>query len=315
VEVMTHRFFIPPNWLTPPAVRLSGETARQIKTVLRMAPGDEIVVLDNSGLEYRVRLTMVGREEVQGQIIAQQPAQGEPQIHLTLVQGTLKGQKFEWVLQKGTELGVSRFVPAICQRSVVDKEEDLAGKQTRWERIIQEAAEQSRRGRLPVLAPAVPLAEAIRQAGGATPSPLLLMPWEESTGLTLKAALGESRPQAVTVFIGPEGGFTAAEADMARQAGVRLVTLGPRILRAETAGLAVCAAIWRTGWWEQILTVPLLPLEYLKQCWVFPRKQSFKPCCVLRLTCYFSYAQQILEFNSWNSLKDSHGSRTPHSLY
>lgn len=248
---MTHRFFIPPHWLNPPAVRLSGETARQLKSVLRLGPGDEIIVLDNSGLEYRVRLAAFSREEVQGHIIAHQPAQGEPRLHLTLVQGTLKGQKFEWVLQKGTELGVSRFVPAICQRSIAGKADDLAGKQPRWERIIREAAEQSRRGRLPGLAPAVPLAEAIRQASGQSPPPLRLMPWEEAAGPTLKTALHEARPQAVAVFIGPEGGFTAAEAELAGRAGVRLVTLGPRILRAETAGLAVGAAIlYELGEWE-----------------------------------------------------------------
>lgn len=249
---MTHRFFIPLNRFSPPIVHLSGETARQIKSVLRLGPGDEIIVLDNSGLEYRVRLAAFSRDEVQGHIIAQQPAQGEPRLHLTLVQGTLKGQKFEWVLQKGTELGVSRFVPAICQRSIVGKADDLAGKGARWERIIREAAEQSRRGRLPMLAPAVPLAEAIWQASRPTPPSLLLMPWEEATGLTLKAALRESRLQAVTVFIGPEGGFTAAEAELAGQAGVRPVTLGPRIFRAETAGLAACAAIlYELGEWER----------------------------------------------------------------
>jgi 16S rRNA (uracil1498-N3)-methyltransferase len=248
---MTHRFFIPPNWLTPPTVRLTGEAARQIKTVLRMQAGDEIVVLDNSGLEYRVRLTTLGRNEVQGQVIAQQLAQGEPQLHLTLYQGTLKGQKFEWVLQKGTELGVNTFVPTVCQRSVVSKMDELTGKQARWERIIQEAAEQSRRGRLPGLAPTISLAEAIHQASGQMPPPLLLMPWEEAGESTLKAALRETKPQAVAVFIGPEGGFTGGEAELARRAGIRLIKLGPRILRAETAGLAVCAAIlYELGEWD-----------------------------------------------------------------
>lgn len=241
---MTHRFFIPPAWLTPPTVILQGETARQIQTVLRLRPGDEITVLDNSGLEWGVRLTDLGKNEVRGEIVSQGTAQGESGLSLTLYQGTLKGQKFEWVLQKGTELGVSRFVPLLCQRSVVSKADDVAGKGTRWERIIQEAAEQSRRGRLPRLEPALPLAAALQSASPpGSPAPLLVMPWEEATGLTLKSVLAEVRPALIGVFIGPEGGFTAAEADLAREAGVRLVTLGPRILRAETAALAVCAAI------------------------------------------------------------------------
>ncbi|GIK41348.1 MAG: ribosomal RNA small subunit methyltransferase E [Chloroflexota bacterium] len=250
---MTHRFFIPSHWLTPPTVTLSGETARQIQTVLRLRPGDEITVLDNSGLEWQVRLTGLHKNEVQGQIISRQQAQGEPRLHLTLYQGTLKAQKFEWVLQKGTELGISRFAPTLCQRSVIGKADDVAGKQARWERIIQEAAEQSGRGQLPHLEPALSLAAAIKAASQPTePALLLVMPWEEAADLTLKSVLAEVKPAAVGVFIGPEGGFTAAEADLAREAGVRLVTLGPRILRAETAALAVCAAIlYDMGEWAR----------------------------------------------------------------
>lgn len=249
---MTHRFFIPPAWLSSPGVTLHDQAARQIQTVLRLQPGDEIIVLDNSGLEWQVRLTELRKNEVRGEVVNQRPAQGEPNLQVTLYQGTLKAQKFEWVLQKGTELGVSRFVPTICQRSVVTKMADLAGKQARWERIIQEAAEQSRRGKLPRLEPAMPLTAAIQKARQPIqPAPLLVMPWEEETGLALKSVLVEARPQAVGVFIGPEGGFTAAEADLAREAGVRLVTLGPRILRAETAAVAVCAAIfYEMGAWN-----------------------------------------------------------------
>jgi 16S rRNA (uracil1498-N3)-methyltransferase len=223
---------------------LHAETARQIQTVLRLRPGDEIIVLDNSGLERRVRLTELRKNEVRGEVISQQPAQGEPRLRLTLYQGMLKAQKFEWVLQKGTELGVSCFVPTICQRSVVGNVDDLVQKRARWERIIQEAAEQSRRGRLPRLEQVMPLAEALQLVSQpAQPTSLQIMPWEEATGPSLKRILAEVKPQAVAVFIGPEGGFTATEATMAREAGAHLVKLGPRILRAETAGLAVSAAI------------------------------------------------------------------------
>jgi 16S rRNA (uracil1498-N3)-methyltransferase len=100
---------------------------------------------------------------------------------------------------------------------------------------------------------AVPLAEAVRQASQQMRPPLLLMPWEEASESTLKTVLRETNPQAVAVFIGPEGGFTADEAEIARQAGVRLVKLGPRILRAESAGLAVCAVIlYELGEWNPL---------------------------------------------------------------
>jgi len=239
-SLVSHRFFISPNWITPPTVNLSGETARQIKTVLRMNPGDEIVVLDNSGTEWRVRLTAVGKNEMRGEIVAQQLARGEPALNLTLYQGTLKGQKFEWVLQKGTELGVACFVPTICQRSVVRRVADLEKKRARWEQIIREAAEQCGRGKLPVLAPPIWLTDALIHA---QPANLILMPWEEAGGVSLKDVLRTAKPTGIALFIGPEGGFTSEETALAQQAQAQLITLGPRILRAETAGLAAIAAI------------------------------------------------------------------------
>lgn len=249
---MTHRFFIPPDWLTPPIVSLRDETAYQIKTVLRMQAGDDIIALDNSGVEWHITLTEVSRDAVRGRIVGQQSAQGEPNVQLTLYQGTLKAQKFEWVLQKGTELGVSRFVPTICQRSVVSRTEDLDHKQVRWQRIIQEAAEQSGRGKLPVLEMAMPFPAAIEQARqGTSAESLRLMPWEEAEGRPLKAILAGVHAKSVALFIGPEGGFTTVEAAMAQATGVQLAKLGPRILRAETAGLAVCATVlYELGEWD-----------------------------------------------------------------
>jgi 16S rRNA (uracil1498-N3)-methyltransferase len=244
----THRFFIPPQWINPPTVCLHGQTARQIKTVLRMKRGDHIIVLDNSGMEWQVTLTNVDQDEMAGQIVAEQPAQGEPNLQLTLYQGTLKGQKIEWVLQKGTELGMSRFVPTICQRSVVNKLEALAKKHARWQQVIREAAEQSQRGKLPRLEQAMSLAEAVQCAQS---TPLILIPWEEASDSSLKAILSKTKVNAVAIFIGPEGGFTKAEVALVCEAGGQIVKLGPRILRAETTGLAVCSAIlYEMGEWD-----------------------------------------------------------------
>jgi len=236
---MPHRFFVPKNCITPPTVQLPADVARQVNTVLRMQPGDKIVVLDNSGTAWQVKLTEVSKSAVRGQIVDQQSAAGEPKLHLTLYQGTLKAQKFEWVLQKGTELGVSRFVPTVCQRSVVRDRNALLKKQSRWQQIIREAAEQSGRGKLPVLHSVMSLAEALTAT---QPEELILMPWEEATDESLNTVLVEPVTN-IALFIGPEGGFSAAETTNAQRTGARLVTLGPRILRAETAGLAACAAI------------------------------------------------------------------------
>ncbi|MCB0169457.1 MAG: 16S rRNA (uracil(1498)-N(3))-methyltransferase [Anaerolineae bacterium] len=237
---MPHRFFISPNCIIPPTVHITGDTARQIRTVLRMRPGDEIIVLDNSGLERWVTLTHIDKTSVQGQIIAEQPNPAEPKLHLTLFQGMLKAAKFEWVLQKGTELGVSCFVPTLCQRSVVRDAASLAKKESRWQQIIREAAEQSGRGKLPTLAPACSLPEALIQAQTAD---LILFPWEETSDVELKSVLKDFTPARVALFIGPEGGFTPDEARLAQDHRAKLVSLGPRILRAETAALAASTAL------------------------------------------------------------------------
>lgn len=238
---MPHRFFIPPNNIIPPIVQFSGDTVRQIKTVLRMQPGDEIVVLDNSGAEYRVALVSVEKRQVTGRIIAKQTAIREPAVGVTLYQGMLKANKFEWILQKCTELGVCRFTPTICQRSIVRDPKSIAKKNERWQAIIREAAEQSGRGRLPQLEPAISLAEAVSQAQA---EGVVIMAWEEAADQSLRQTLSEAQTERMALFIGPEGGFAPEEAALARESGAKLVTLGPRILRAETAAIAAVASIF-----------------------------------------------------------------------
>jgi 16S rRNA (uracil1498-N3)-methyltransferase len=152
----------------------------------------------------------------------------------------LKAQKFEWVLQKGTELGIAGFVPVLSSRSIIGSVQDVRdAKLERWQRIIAEAAEQSGRAVLPSLAGPMafkPACQAAAQQG------LALIPWEEERVYRLRQALDAS-PKHISLLIGPEGGFAAEEVATAREAGVVPVTLGPRILRAETAGLAAATAI------------------------------------------------------------------------
>jgi 16S rRNA (uracil1498-N3)-methyltransferase len=245
---MTHRFFVTPECIAASSVALNDDTAHQIRAVLRLRPEDEIDVLDNSGQVYRVKLTTVNRTEVTGQIITRQLADTEPAVNVTLYQGTLKAQKFEWVLQKGTELGVSRFVPTVCQRSVAQNQKALLKKRTRWQAIIREAAEQSRRGKLPLLSVPVRFAEALTES---TTLPLTLVPWEKSGQGSLGTVLSQvGSVSNIGIFIGPEGGFSPDEVALARQLGAHIISLGPRIMRAETAGLALCAAIFYTlGEW------------------------------------------------------------------
>ncbi len=246
---MPHRFFIPPEWLTPPQVTFQAGVAHQIKNVLRLRPDDVVIVLDGSGRAWQVHLTQVEKRTVQGEIKAEQVISSEPQTHITLYQGTLKAQKFEWVLQKCTELGVSRFVPTICQRSIVKDRKAMTKKYGRWEQIIQEAAEQSGRGRLPTLQPPLSFRESVAQVQN---QGLILMPWEqaESTN-TLDTAVHVNPAQPIHLFIGPEGGFTPTEAELVTARGGTLLKLGPRILRAETASIAITAVLlYKLGNWD-----------------------------------------------------------------
>jgi len=241
-----HRFFVSPDQVEKNKVVITGPAVHQIRNVLRLGLGDHIVVLDNSGWEREAEIVEVGREQVVGRVLSKSLAAGEPRTKISLYQSVLKGNRFELVLQKGTELGIVEFVPLISQRCIIASLDDVNKKMSRWERIIQEAAEQSRRGKLPRLQSAMLFSRACeraRQTGG-----LSLMPWEEEKKVNLRQVLGKGgekpfRPFSINLFIGPEGGFTFEEVMVARQYGILPITLGPRILRAETAGLVAAAAI------------------------------------------------------------------------
>ncbi len=247
-----HRFFVLPTAIQGDRVTLTGPIVHQLTHVLRLRPGERVVVLDDSGWEYTVELERLERKQAEGRIVERARAQGEPHTRITLYQAVLKGERFEWVLQKGTELGIVAFVPLLCARNVIRDPEAVRNKLARWQTIIREAAEQSRRGRLPRLEPPLTFAEACQQAeasGG-----LSLLAWEEKPATSLKAVLQASfappAPNAqypisnIQILIGPEGGFTPEEVKLAQAHSILPITLGRRILRAETAGLVAAAAIF-----------------------------------------------------------------------
>lgn len=238
-----HRFFLEAGrslHLRGGSFRAHAEAAHQIAGVLRLRAGERIEVLDNTGQVYLVELQQVQRHEVQGRVIEQRAAGGEPRTQITLYQGLLKGEKFEWVLQKCSEVGVSGFVPVLCEHSV-SRPEESKGKLVRWSRIIVEAAEQSRRGRIPTLEPVESFRAACRRAE--TGNALNLLAWEGEQQQSLRAALRGGVPRQINLFTGPEGGFSREEVRLAEQHSILPVTLGPRILRAETAGLVAATII------------------------------------------------------------------------
>ncbi len=237
-----HRFFVPPHSIRAHRVLLRGTIVHQIRDVLRLRPGDEIVLLDNSEHAHRVELVTIDRDTVRGRVVEKWKLETEPVTRLTLYQGLLKGQKFEWVLQKGTEIGVAAFVPLLAARCIVGSLDEMsAARVERWERIIVEAAEQAGRATLPRLESAMLFQQACERArlGG-----LSLIPWEGEPSRGLRdVLLPIPKAKECNLFIGPEGGFTEEEITLAREYGVVPVSLGPRILRAETAGLVAAAAI------------------------------------------------------------------------
>lgn len=236
------RFFVSADQIKDNTVILKGEDRHHLLNVLRQGPGGEITVLNGKGEEYLVKITEVTADQVNGVIIKKVERQTEPRVKITLVQSLPKADKFEWILQKNTELGVSRFQPVFTERSNIKlAPEARERKIERWQTIIREAAEQSGRQIIPVLEPIRRWDEML--AGCNTG--LVLIPWEGETVQSLKQVL-ERRPglpEQVTVLIGPEGGFSLKEVEEAKRNGAIPVTLGPRILRTETAGLVVASAL------------------------------------------------------------------------
>jgi 16S rRNA (uracil1498-N3)-methyltransferase len=241
-----HRFFVAPELLKNATIQLPEKLAHQVRDVLHLAVGEQLLLLDNSGDEALCTVTRSSRKEVEVELVERRAGKPESAVRIILCQGLLKSARFEWILEKGTELGVAVFAPILCRRSTSGLEDAGAGKLQRWQRILQEAAEQCGRARIPELRPIRPFAQALNDL---PPDVLALIPWEEEHTLSLHAALRsiqykqEKIPLTVVLFIGPEGGLLAEEIALAQQHGVQPVTLGPRILRAETAALATVANV------------------------------------------------------------------------
>lgn len=237
-----NRFFVSYEKIINNSVTIDGEDAAHILKVLRLKEGDLIEVCDGMGTDYIGRLIKTARGEVEVLLEDPKPSIGEPQIKVTLYQGIPKSNKMDLVIQKCVELGVYSIVPVVTARTVVNlsspgKEEK---KVARWQKIAEEAAKQSGRGIIPIVHGPVLYDEVIEQAS----DPIKLIPWEEARGTGLREALQSiDRPQDISILIGPEGGFEQDEVMKAKERGWKVVTLGLRILRTETAGMAVLSAI------------------------------------------------------------------------
>ncbi|MCS6831588.1 MAG: 16S rRNA (uracil(1498)-N(3))-methyltransferase [Armatimonadota bacterium] len=236
-----HRFFVPPERFCDGVVCIAGEDARQIRTVLRLQPGDEIGVLDGSGREYHCVLESVRKDESVARVHRWISLDVEPRVHITVVQSLAKGDKVERVIQHGTEIGVARFVLVQTERSVVRLHDDQVGKRLeRWRRIAKEAAEQAHRAVVPVIEGVTSLHYALEMLNGA--SVLTLHPDNSAVPL-VEWAQYDSFPMRVALIVGPEGGLTDEEVALCARHGAVAVSLMPRILRTETAALVAVSQI------------------------------------------------------------------------
>jgi len=240
---MTHLFFVKPSQVSEEFITVTGSDVQHISKVLRLTKGAVLHIADGTGLEYKGTIVDKGQDYVRLAIIERYNNTSESSVEITLLQGIPKGDKMELIIQKCTELGVKRFVPVACERSVVKLSPEKARlKQARWQKIAEEAAKQSRRGLLPEVLEVQILEEALKNI---QEDEALLIPWEEEKANSLKASLQlmRGKQQRISILIGPEGGLTSEEVALAQRSGGSVVTLGPRILRTETAGLAVVAMV------------------------------------------------------------------------
>lgn len=236
-----HRFFLPPESIQSNQVSFTQTLARQISKVLRLREGDTCLVLDNCGKEYLTRLVRIIPGECTGEIVESRAAD-EPETRLLMMLSLTQREKFEWMLQKCTEVGAAEFLPVISQRSLVQDKDATLAKYERWQMILKEAAEQSGRGMIPHLHPPATLQEAVTFAR--RQYPICLIPWEGERERGIKTVLKENHTERVAVLVGPEGGFSADEVRYAEEEGFIPVSLGKRILRMETAAVVSAAMVF-----------------------------------------------------------------------
>ena len=232
------RVFVRPEAVGADRVRFDADEAHHLGRVLRLRPGAVVDATDGTGRLYTVRLVALDVKGAWGTIVARPEPGRESPCAITLAQVILKSDRMSWLVQKATELGVTRIVPVETARVVARPAAGAAARHGRWQRIAREAVKQCGRVVVPAVDRARAFAEVTREVAW---HDVAWICWEGG-GLALDAAAAQAgRPARLLLLVGPEGGFTSEEVALAEVAGARLVSLGPRTLRAESAGLAVVA--------------------------------------------------------------------------
>lgn len=235
------KFFVESDKVQNNRIIIDTEDVQHIKRVLRLNIGDIITVSDSKSTDYECEITEIEKETVVCNIVNEQANDTESNIKITVFQALPKGSKMEYIIQKNTELGAVRFVPVSLSRCVVKLENKESDKKVqRWQKISDEAAKQSGRGILPEVSAVCDLKIAVNDM---KQSDLYFVPYESEDKHTLKSLLKDSNAKTISFLIGPEGGFSPEEISYITNEGVPLITLGKRILRTETASLAVTSML------------------------------------------------------------------------
>ncbi len=236
------RFFVEANQITEDKIEITGQDVRHIRDVLRLDYNALIEVCDGAGTDYNCSIEEINKETIITKILNKMTSQSEPKTKVILFQSLIKGDKIEWVIQKTIEIGVSEIIPmqtTFCV-SKMDQSKKADAKVKRWNKIAQSGAKQSGRGMIPKVTSPVTFGAALNLC---KEMDLALIAYEKEDQENLRSQLQGLEGKTIGVLIGPEGGFSKEEIEKAEKAGVKAITLGPRILRSETASITLVSNI------------------------------------------------------------------------
>ncbi|WP_392486600.1 16S rRNA (uracil(1498)-N(3))-methyltransferase [Haloimpatiens sp. FM7315] len=231
-----HKFFVPKENIIEDKVTIKGEDVKHIYKVLRLSEGEKICINNSLGEEYLASIVFINKQEVRLDIIEKLEIKSESPVNIYIYQGLPKAAKMDLIVQKNTELGVKGITPIITERVIVKNELKEYKKIDRWNRIALEACKQCKRGVIPKINNPIDFQSLLKDLENFD---LVVVPYENEEGYGIKKLVEDVKDKDIkniAVIIGPEGGFEKEEIDQLSKMGAYIITLGPRILRTETAG-------------------------------------------------------------------------------
>lgn len=239
-----HRFKVDPGNINDGFITLDNDDLKHLRQVLRLGAGDVVRVFDGNGIEYEAELISVDKNKALAKVISSFSPETEPDVKVTLFQGVPKGEKMDLIIQKTVELGIFRIVPVLTERTVVKLDEKARERKAeRWSKIAAEAAKQCKRAYIPEVLKPVDFDEALNLAEGCGATIVLYENEEKKCLKELLKCYTINKIRDIAMFVGSEGGFSAAEVGKCQNKGFNIAGLGKRILRTETAAICVASII------------------------------------------------------------------------